>query len=204
MIKRRDSLLVFIRLYRIFRTIRRTYNPLFFSKMERGPYSPMRLIYGSGCALSPTSKQILCCNNCYQRNSTSLNSFFLKSKLLVSFLRSNDVLSFPLRVCFSSYSTFVPFTSVSFSSRYVRKHTHGSRMYHNIYGSWHLAVHFSHNANTTIDCLIMKYKYRTNKMRRVLISLNALYSPKRLMLYRRNGVVVRASASHLVDLGFIP
>ena len=53
--------------YRIFRTIRRTYNPLFFSKMERAPYSPVRLMCGSGCALSPNSEQILCCNNRCQR-----------------------------------------------------------------------------------------------------------------------------------------
>ena len=87
--------------YLIFRTITRTYNLLFFSKMERAPYSPVRLMCGSGCALSPSSEQILCCDNRYQRNSTSLNSLFLGSKLLC-FLRSNDLLSFPLRVCFLS------------------------------------------------------------------------------------------------------
>ena len=57
--------------------------------MEHAPYSPMHLICGSVCALSPSSEQILCSKNRHQRNSTSLNSFFLKSKLLVSFLRAN-------------------------------------------------------------------------------------------------------------------
>ena len=69
-------------LYRIYRTIRRSYNPLFFSKVESAPYSPVLLMCGSGCTLSPSSEQILCCNNRYQRNSTSLNSFFFESKLL--------------------------------------------------------------------------------------------------------------------------
>ena len=121
-------------MYRIFRTIRRTYNSLIFSKMERAPYTPVRLMCGSGCALSPNSEQILCCNNSHQRKSTYLNSFFLESKL-VCFLRSNYLLSFPLRVCFFSSPTLVPFTSVSFFSLYVRKHTRASRMYCNIYGS---------------------------------------------------------------------
>ena len=125
--------------YRISWIIRRTYNPLFFSKMERAPNSPVRLMCGSGCALSPNSKQILCRNNLYQHNSTSLNSFFFKSKLL-SFLRSNYQLSFSLRVCFFSSPTLVPFTIVSFSSLQVRKHTRASRMYCNMYSTLQLAV----------------------------------------------------------------
>ena len=68
--------------------------------MECAPFSPVRLMYGSGCALSPSSEQILCCSKRYQRNSTYLNSFFLENKLLVSFLRSNYPLSFSLQVCF--------------------------------------------------------------------------------------------------------
>ena len=99
---------------RIFQTIRRTNNPLIFSKMERAPYCPLRLMRGSGCALSSSSEQILCCNNRYQRNSTFHNSFFLESKLL-SLLRSNYLLSFPLRVCFFSSLTLASFASVSFS-----------------------------------------------------------------------------------------
>ena len=48
--------------YRIFWTIRRTYNPLIFSKIERAPYDPVRLVCGSldpvrlDCALSPSSE----------------------------------------------------------------------------------------------------------------------------------------------------
>ena len=109
-----------VRMYRIFWTIRRTYYSLIFSKMERAPYSPVRLRCGSGCALSPSSEQSLCCNKRYQRNCTYLNSLLLESKLLVSFLQSNYLLSSPLPVCFSSSPTLVPFTSAFFSSPYVR------------------------------------------------------------------------------------
>ena len=52
--------------------------------MERAPYSPVRLICELGFALSPSSEQFLCCNNRYQRNSTSLleqTSFFLVIEL---------------------------------------------------------------------------------------------------------------------------
>ena len=76
---------------------------------------------GLNCTLSPSSEQILCCNKCYQCNSTYLNSFFLESKLL-SFLQSNYALLFPLQMCFFSLPIFVPFTSVFFSSLYVHKH----------------------------------------------------------------------------------
>ena len=114
---------------------------LTFSKIERAPYSPVRLMCGSDCALSPNSEQVLCCNKRYQRNCTYLHSFFLESKLLVSFLRSNYLLSFPLRVCFFSSPTPVTFTSVFFSSPYVRKHTCASRMYCKF--TKQLAVHFS-------------------------------------------------------------
>ena len=110
-------------------------NSLIFSKMEPASYNPVRLMCGSGCALSPSSEQILCCNKPYQRNSTYLNAFYLESNLLFSSLRSSYLLSFPLQVCFSSSPTLVPFTSVSFFSLYVRKHTRASRMYCNMYGS---------------------------------------------------------------------
>ena len=106
--------------YRIFRTIRRTYTPLIFSKIKHAPYSTVRLMCGSGCALSASFEQIIFCNKRYQRNCTYLNSFFLKSKL-VSFLRSNYLSSLSLRMCFISSPTFVPFTNVFFSSLYVRK-----------------------------------------------------------------------------------
>ena len=132
------SVMLFMKLrkdYRIFRTIRCTYSPLIFSKMEPASYNPVRLMCGSGCALSPSSEQILCCNKPYQRNSTYLNAFYLESNLLFSSLRSSYLLSFPLQVCFSSSPTLVPFTSVSFFSLYVRKHTRASRMYCNMYGS---------------------------------------------------------------------
>ena len=38
--------------FRIFRTIRRTWNPLIFSKIESAPYNAVRLMYKSGCAFS--------------------------------------------------------------------------------------------------------------------------------------------------------
>jgi len=38
--------------YRIFRTIRRTWNSLIFSKIESAPYNAVRLMYESGCAFS--------------------------------------------------------------------------------------------------------------------------------------------------------
>ena len=69
-------------IYRIFRIIKRACNPLIFSKMRHAPYISVRLMCGSGYALSPNYEQILGCNNHYQRNSTSLNSLFLESKLL--------------------------------------------------------------------------------------------------------------------------
>ena len=72
--------------YRIFQTIRCTYNSLIFSEMECGPYSLVRLMCTSHCTLSPSSKQILCSNNRYQCNSTSFNLFFLESKVLSFFL----------------------------------------------------------------------------------------------------------------------
>ena len=46
--------------HHIFQTIKHTYNPLFFSKMKRVPYSPEHLMCESDCALSPSSEQILC------------------------------------------------------------------------------------------------------------------------------------------------
>ena len=74
---------------------------LIFSKVERGPYSPVRPMCGSGCALSRSFEQILCCNKRYKRNSTYLDSFFVDGKLLLSFfLAIKFLLSFPLRVCF--------------------------------------------------------------------------------------------------------
>ena len=106
-------------LYSIFWTIRCTYNPLFFSKMKHAPYSLVHLMCGSGCALSPSCEQILCCNNPYQRNSTYLNSFFLESKLVFSCIQmtyshspykcvfSFHLSSFPSRVYFSLHFTCI-------------------------------------------------------------------------------------------------
>ena len=116
----------YFEIYRIFRTIRHAHNPLICSKMERAPYSPVRLMCGSGCALLPSSEQILCCNKRYQRNSTYLTSFFLAIKLPTLI---------PFRIVFFlfTYRTLFPFTSVFFSSLYVRKHIRASRMYCNLY-----------------------------------------------------------------------
>ena len=102
------------------------FNLSFFSKMEHAPYSPVRLMCGSGCALSSSSEEILCFNNCYQRNSTFLNSFFLESKLLNSLLQSNDLLSFPLRVCIFSSPTLVSFT-MYLSLHFMSVNTHMRR-----------------------------------------------------------------------------
>ena len=103
------------------------------------------LMCGSGCALSSSSEQILCCNKRYQRNSAYFNAFFLESKVL-SFLRSSHLLSFPLRVCFFSSHTLVSFTSVSFFSLYVRKTTFPSALLSGILhrcNASHLRSYFS-------------------------------------------------------------
>ena len=104
--------------YRIFRTTRCTNNSLIFPRMERGPYSSVRLMCGSGCALSPSCEQILCGNKCYQRNCNYLNSF-LRANLFLScnqityyhplykFVFSLQLLSFPSQVYFSLHFTCV-------------------------------------------------------------------------------------------------
>ena len=75
--------------YHIFWTIRCTYNPLIFSKMELAPYSLEHLVCGSDCALSPSAEQILCCSKHYQCNSTYLCLFFLGANFF--FLSCNQI-----------------------------------------------------------------------------------------------------------------
>ena len=100
--------------------------------MERAPYSPVRLMCGSGCALSPSSEQILCCNKRYQRVCTTSTHSLLRANFL--FLSCDQMTySHSFYDVFFLFIDFVPFRGVFFSSLYVRKHTRASRMYCNMY-----------------------------------------------------------------------
>ena len=100
--------------YRIFRTIRRTYNPLIFSKIKREPYSPVRQMCGSGCALNKFYVAISATNAIVP---TSTSCFFRANSLLLAI----------------KLPTLIPLRSVFFSSLYMRKHTRVSRIYCNMY-----------------------------------------------------------------------
>ena len=113
--------------------LRRTYIPLIFLKTERVPYSPARLMCGwvALChqarnkfyvAISATNVIVPTSTRSFLRA-----NFFLScdqitySHSLYECAFSLHLLSFPLRVCFFSSPTLVPFTRVFFSSRYERR-----------------------------------------------------------------------------------
>ena len=92
----------------------------------------MRLICGSGFALSASSEQILSGNKRYQRNCTSSTHSLFRANFL--FLSCNQITySHSFYDVFFLFTYFVPFMSVFFSSFYVHKHTHASCMFCNVY-----------------------------------------------------------------------
>ena len=118
-------------LYCIFRTIRCTYNPLIFSKMKYAPYSPVLLMCGSDCNLSPSSEQIYvvisAINAIVSTATCSLRANFL-------LLSCNQIIySHSLYECVFFFIYSHSPKSVFFSSPYVHKHTRASRMYCNMY-----------------------------------------------------------------------
>ena len=97
--------------YHIFQTIRHTYNPLIFSKMEHVRYSPVCPMCGSGCALSPSSEQLLCCNKRYQHNCTTSTRFFSRTNFLFLAIKLPTLI--PLMSVFFSSLALVHFTCIN-------------------------------------------------------------------------------------------